>query len=83
MCHYGGAGWTTARIGSDGPGDSLRIWPPCACLSFDVSPGFASFDLSLGRRAGLARRVDLIRLKMQNGPIRLMRSGAIPRYEAY
>ena len=39
--------------------------------------GFASFDQSL------ARRVDLIRLKMQNGPIRLMRSGAIPRYEAY
>ena len=45
--------------------------------------GFASFDQSLGRRTGLARRVDLIRLKMQNGPIRLMRSGAIPRYEAY
>jgi hypothetical protein len=31
---------------------SLRIWPLCACLSSDLSPG---------RRAGLAHRVDLIR----------------------
>ena len=27
MCRCGGSGWTAARIGSGGPGDSLRIWP--------------------------------------------------------
>jgi len=52
VCRYGGSGWTAARIGSGGPGDSLRIWPRCACLSS---------DLSLGRRTGLAHRVVLVR----------------------
>jgi len=52
VCRYGGPRWTAARIGSGGPGDSLRIWPLCAC---------PSSDLSLGRRTGLAHRVDLIR----------------------
>ena len=52
MCRYGGSGWTAARIGTGGPGDSLRIWPLGACLSSDLSPG---------RRTGLAHRVGLIR----------------------
>ncbi len=52
MCRYGGSGWTAARIGSGGPGDSLRIWPFSACLSSDLSPG---------RRTGLAHRAGLIR----------------------
>jgi transposase len=52
VCRYGGSGWTAVRIGSGGPGDSLRIWLPCACLSSDLSPG---------RRTGLAHRAGLIR----------------------
>jgi hypothetical protein len=52
VCRYGGSGWTAARIGSGGLGDSLRIWPLGACLFSDLSPG---------RRTGLAHRVDLIR----------------------
>lgn len=47
----GDPGWTAARIGVGGLGDSLRICRLWACLSSDLSPG---------RRPGVAHRVVLI-----------------------
>jgi hypothetical protein len=51
----GASGWTAARIGAGGLGDSLQIWPPMTCLHL-TCPRAA--DPGLAHRAGLIRSLS-------------------------
>ena len=71
-CCSGGSGWTAARIGSGAPGDSLRIWPLCACPSSDLSPGRR-------HRPGPPRWPDQKPVRRWRDPSQMCRSMTPPR----